>query len=97
MFGACTGQLIYSVLGIGQTKESAAFRELLISSKIPNGMHYAEGSVVLPMGKVSVRWEKEKELVVFEVILPENTSCLFEYKNRKRVLTGGKNTWKVIG
>lgn len=94
MFGACTCQLFYAILGIRQKAGSTAFREMVIAPQTPKGLLWAEGSVDLPIGKVFVRWQKEQDDIVFEVCLPEGFSCEFLYGESGRILRGGRNLWR---
>jgi len=92
MFGAAAGHLLYSLLGIGQKKTSVGYRELVISPKTPIDLKFVEGSLKLPVGEVSVGWERNGSDVRFTVSLPENCSCEFVYSDKHLQLPGGKHT-----
>lgn len=95
MFGASAGHLIFSLLGIKQREQSSGYRELVIAPKTPRGLDFAEGSTVLPCGKISVGWERAGSDTVFTVSLPENCNCEFIYEGKTRRLTGGKHTVRI--
>ena len=95
MFGACARSLFTSILGITQKDDSAAYSNALIAPHIPKTMTYAKGSVTLPQGKVEVKWQKNGDKTEFEIHLPENFSCDFEYNGKTRRLCDRRNIFSV--
>ncbi len=91
MFGASAGHLLSSILGITQRENSAGYRDLIIAPKTPAGLDFAEGSVTLPIGKVSVGWEKAGSDICIMLSLPANCSCDFVYADKHLRLTGGNH------
>lgn len=79
MQGACTRNLITAILGITQREDSAAYKQMVIKPHTVKSLSYAKGSITLPQGKVAVKWQKNGENVDFEIALPENFACDFEY------------------
>jgi len=49
----------------------------------------------LPVGKVSVAWEKTETGVSFKVTLPENVRAEFKYKDSALTLSGGENAFTL--
>ena len=91
MFGASSEYLFRSILGIGQKDNSAGYRELVIAPKTPDGLSFAKGSVKLPVGEISVDWQKTAQTVQFTLNLPEHCSCDFVYAGNCVRLLGGKH------
>lgn len=95
MFGACVRSLITSILGITQKDGSVAYNDAVIAPHIPHGMTYASGSVILPQGKIKVQWRKNGGKTEFEISLPDNFSCDFEYGGKTRKLDNRLNVFSV--
>ncbi len=95
MFGACTRYLFTALLGIQQKKHSAAYKELVITPKIPKTLKQAQGSVKLPIGQVTVGWLRIGEKIRFEIVLPKEVTSEFEYGTQKKKLWGGSNIFEV--
>ena len=91
MFGAVVACFYDFLLGIGQTEESAGYRELVISPvTVPQVTHLA-GARELPCGRVAVAYEREGEKTVLTVTLPEGVSAVLVYAGEKKALVGGEN------
>lgn len=97
MFGACVRQLHASILGIGQASDSAGYRKLRICPQIPKNLPWAAGSMEIPTGKVSVRWEQNSGSIHFEITIPTGTEAIFEYGGKQLTLTDNPTefTWEV--
>ncbi len=95
MFGASARYLFTGILGIRQTDNSVAYNELVIAPQVPENLSFAEGSLVLPCGKVSVSFNKTESGIHFEITLPENKTADFVFGNFKTVLNGGFNTFTI--
>ena len=91
MFGASAKNLITSVLGISQKDTSAAYTDMVIAPHTPHDMTYAKGGVKTPHGKVEVKWHRDGTKIKFEIKLPENFSCDFEYGDIRRRLDRSLN------
>ena len=87
MFGACVRQLFSSILGIGQSGDSAGFADLRIAPQIPRNLPWASGSIRIPAGDVAVAWKKNADHISFHVELPENTTATFVYDGNECTLT----------
>ena len=90
MYGACTRSLFTSILGITQKDGSAGYRNAVIAPQIPQNLTYAKGSVTLPQGKVEVKWQKTGQKTEFEITLPKDFTCDFEYGGEMRELNNTK-------
>ena len=97
MFGACARYLLSHILGIRQKEGSAAFEKTVIAPCIPKKLHWAAGSMTLPAGEVSVKWERTSESIRFTIVLPEKFFCDFEYRGSTRKLYPGKNIFTERG
>lgn len=96
MFGACTRQLFTSVLGIGQAKDTAGYRDVVICPQIPKQMQFAKGSIETQNGTISVNWYKEDNQIHFEIQLPEETKGVFRYGTEEWKLQGGQLFQKAL-
>ena len=96
MFGACTRQLFTSVIGIGQAKDTAGYRDVVICPQIPKQMQFAKGSIETQNGTISVNWYKEDNQIHFEIQLPEATKGVFRYGTEEWKLQGGQLFQKVL-
>lgn len=88
MFGACARHLISGILGIRQCKNSAGFERLIIEPKLPKKLCYAMGSVKLPIGEVSVGFERSESGIHFDIKIPENITAEFEFGDKRLTLSG---------
>lgn len=95
MFGAPVAHLFDGFLGIRQADGSYGYEKLEIAPKIPEKMRFCKGETVLPVGKVSVAWEKTETGVSFKVTLPENVRAEFKYKDSALTLSGGENAFTL--
>lgn len=86
MLGACTKNLITSILGITQKDSSVAYKDMVIAPHTPRDMTYAKGSIVTSYGKIEVEWQKNDTKTEFKIRLPEKFSCDFEYGGKRRRL-----------
>ena len=87
MFGACVRQLFSSILGVGQAAGTAGYRRLRIAPQIPRDLPWANGSLQLPTGEVSVSWKKEADRIRFHITIPENANATFVYGGSEYPLT----------
>ena len=85
MFGASTRHLFTKILGICYDSASG---ELRLKPRIPRGLKHAKGSLTLPIGTVSIGFEKKEQGTEFSVVLPEGVSAEFEYLGSSRALIG---------
>ena len=87
MFGAPARYLFTKILGINydSTRET-----LLLTPRIPGDLKYSRGSIALPIGEVTVGFERVGNGIAFDIELPEGVSAEFEYLNSKRNLFGNE-------
>ncbi|MBR3955104.1 MAG: family 78 glycoside hydrolase catalytic domain [Clostridia bacterium] len=95
MFGAPARYLFTGILGIRQAENSVAYNDLLIAPQVPSKLDFANGSLVLPCGKVSVSFKKEENSVRFEITLPENKEADFIFGDYKTILHSGVNVFDI--
>lgn len=87
-FGACARHLISGILGIRQCKNSAGFERLIIEPKLPKKLCRAKGSVQLPIGEVSVGFERTDTGIHFDIKIPESITAEFKFGDEKLTLGG---------
>lgn len=95
MFGAVTAYLFEYLLGIKQKKNTAGYSDLVISPLAVSKFKRMSGSMEIPSGTVSVKYENLNDIVKFEIIIPQNTDAVFEAKNEKIKLKEGKNIFEI--
>ena len=91
MFGGSVRKLFNGFLGIRQAKESAGYEKIEIAPRIPKNLPFARGSIVTPKGKISVSLKKTEGEISFDIIIPENMTATFTYKDTQQTLTAGLN------
>jgi len=78
--------------GINQRDSSAGYKEIVIKPQIVNDLQHSEASYQSPYGQVSCRWEKQKDGLRVEVVIPVNTTCrIFLPASSKSTVTEGEN------
>ena len=93
MFGAVTAYLFEYILGIRQTEDSCAYRDVVISPcLIPER---ASGSQKVPAGEIKVCWEKKSGVYDIRVTIPEGINAAFAYKETKQKLNAGENFIRI--
>ncbi|WMJ23181.1 family 78 glycoside hydrolase catalytic domain [Paludicola sp. MB14-C6] len=92
MFGAPVRQLFYRFLGIQQIETSVAFKNVIISPVIPEGLNSACGKISTLHGDICVSWYKDDCDVNLEVKIPKNVNAIFSYKGKDIALHTGMNT-----
>ena len=85
MFGASARFLFTGILGIHY---DATHNVLTLNPKIPKNLKNARGKVSLPIGEVTVGFERKEQSTVFNVSLSEGFSAEFEYLDSRRKLFG---------
>ncbi|MFE1646127.1 family 78 glycoside hydrolase catalytic domain [Microbacterium sp. P01] len=69
---------------------SPGYQQVLIAPKIGPGIDWARTSLNSPHGTVSVQWERARDVIDFEIVLPTGTTAVFEWPDHlERVLTPG--------
>lgn len=95
MFGAVTAYLFEYILGIKQTENSSAYRDVVISPcLIPER---ASGSQKVPAGEIKVKWEKTNGAFDIYMNIPEGIKALFLYGETKQKLYAGENYIRIEG
>ncbi len=95
MFGAATAYLFEYLLGIGQKKGTAGYRSLVIAPQALSKFGRMSGSMELPHGRISVKYEKADGKIRFEIIIPPNTEAVFEADGKQTELTEGTNVFEM--
>ena len=85
MFGASARFLFTGILGIHY---DATHNVLTLNPKIPKNLKNARGKVSLPIGEVTVGFERKEQNTVFNISLSEGFSAEFEYLDSRRKLFG---------
>ncbi len=95
MFGASTVLLYRYVLGIRQKDGSCGMQSLVISPVFPQGLSFAEGSITVPQGKVSVRWERQSGGIRIQIRLCPGLNAVFRSGEAEHPLAAGENSFTV--
>lgn len=88
MFGGCSHHLFGSILGITQEQDSVGYEKLVIAPQIPETLKKAAGSMVIPAGEVKVAYEQVDGRIKWDIVLPEDKSAVFRYKEVELMLKG---------
>ena len=72
MFGSVGSWLYQALAGIGQQKDSAGFRNILIQPQMVRDLEYAAGSIHTPRGIVTSAWTKADRSISLDVTIPVN-------------------------
>ena len=89
--GAMVEWLYKSMLGI-KIKGENTFE---ISPVIGEGVEFAKGAYQSLYGEVKVSWKKEKDKVLFDIEVPNNTIASFIFKDKNELLEPGKFQFKL--
>lgn len=99
MFGAVVACFYDYLLGIRQTEDSAAYRDLLISPVFVPQIAHLSGARELPYGRVSVsyrRTERGTDLTVtLPQTLPEGVNATLVIGEERHILVAGENKFTV--
>ena len=87
MFGASARQLFRGVLGIRQAEDSYGYRSVIIKPSLPYDMSYAKGSVMTPLGRLSVSLTREGDSVSLTVCAPKKMRVSAEHNGRFSALS----------
>ena len=91
MFGAPVAYFFEYLLGIRQTKESAGYKEMIISPVAISKFGRMSGSMETPNGKVAVAYEREEGGVRFKITIPRGSSAILCVQDNDYPLTEGEN------
>ena len=89
--GAMVEWLYKSMLGIKIRGEN----KFEISPVIGEGIEFAKGSYNSLYGNISSEWKKQNNKVVFDIVVPVNTSATFIYKGITKNLDPGKYHFEI--
>ena len=92
MFGACARQLHRGILGIRQPDDSYGWEKAVISPYLPDGLNYANGSILTPRGRIAVSLKRIGGNVSADVTVPDGISAVFAHDNMNKELAPGLNT-----
>ena len=92
MFGASTVCLFRYILGIRQSDDSCAMRSIVISPLFPKNLHYAEGFVTTPQGRIEVRWQRRADGITVQIRLDKGIHAVFRANGVERALCDADNT-----
>jgi alpha-L-rhamnosidase len=73
MFGSVSEWLMKWLAGIQPHPEAEAFDRILFRPQPVAGVDWAEARYSSMRGEISVRWEKKKDTILVEVVIPANT------------------------
>ncbi len=90
MFGAVTKYLFSYLLGIRQTKDSVAYKNVIISPCFVEGMDKAKGHITTENGIISVEYVKDGNTAKIKAFADERINAVFEYGNEKIPFSGEK-------
>ncbi len=91
MFAGPTRQLFTSILGIKQPKDSAGYKEVILSPHYIKGMEYADGALTLGGKELSVRWERQQDGILVTVVVPEGLPVTYVHGDVTKTLQSGKH------
>ena len=89
--GAMVEGLYKSMLGIKVRGEN----KFEISPVIGEGIEFAKGSYNSLYGNITSEWKKQNNIVVFDIVVPVNTSATFIYKGITKNLDPGKYHFEI--
>ena len=89
--GAMVEWLYKSMLGIKVRGEN----KFEISPVIGEGIEFAKGSYNSLYGNITSEWKKQNNKVVFDIVVPVNTSATFIYKGITKNLDPGKYHFEI--
>jgi len=94
-FGDISGWFIKNIAGIQYNPFGKNHNEILIAPSFIQGMDFAEGFHIAPEGKIEVKWRRESESIVMELLIPDGYfgSILLE---RDWVFKDGGDTSKTL-
>ena len=97
MFGAAAAYLFEYVLGIRQREGSAGYKDIIISPVFTDMLNRASGAQRLTEGTVTVSYEKNetKEKAAISVSVPGGIAAEFIYKDFRKTLAAGENSFEV--
>lgn len=75
MFGSVGTWFYQALAGIGQQKDSAGFRNILIQPRMVRDLEYAAGTIHTPRGIVTSTWTKADRDISLEVTIPVNAQA----------------------
>ena len=91
MFGAITAYLFDYLAGIREENGKAGYNEIIIAPVMVNGLNQVSAKRTVPMGEVTVSYEKTTEAVDFVITIPENLCAEFRYGEKTVKLAAGEN------
>ncbi len=94
MFGAVVAYLYDYILGIKSKDSSAGYREIEISPALTDSINRVSGYRTLPLGKVSVSYEKTGSSISFSIDIPKGQIAVFSFAGVNQTLSEGEN--KII-
>ena len=76
MFGACTRSLFQGLLGIRQLRGDAGYQSICFSPALPSAMNNASGSILTPVGRISVDLVRKEGHVAATLTVPTGVTVL---------------------
>lgn len=65
-----------AIIGIDQSSNSIAFKEIVVDPRTPGDVHAAQGSFDCLYGTIATEWKKENDSFELRVMIPPNTSAI---------------------
>ena len=88
MFGAVTKYIFKYLLGIRQTENSVAYKEVVVSPCFVDGMNRAKGHITTENGVISVEYEKNGKKAKVKVFADPKIKAVFEHNGEKTEFSG---------
>lgn len=95
MFGSTVAYFFEYLLGIKQTEESCGYSNLIISPRAISKFNRMSGSMDIPVGTVSVSYERIDDGVKFNISIPAGCKAVFKLDACERELVAGKNEFFI--
>lgn len=83
--------------GIGQTEQSAAYKEIVIKPEMVGDLTWVKTSYQSPYGEIRSEWAKMEKTVVMNIAVPANTTALvyLPVHSGSLVKEGGRNILEI--
>ena len=76
MFGACTRSLFQGLLGIRQPQGHTGYQRICFTPALPSDMNDARGSILTPVGRISVHLARREGQVTATLTVPSGVDVL---------------------
>jgi alpha-L-rhamnosidase len=99
IFGHLMEWFYNGLAGIRQQDNDAGYRNFIIEPQIVEGIDWVDASYNSMCGKIQVRWKKEKETFILDVVIPANSRAdvILPVKDPERMKINGGQVKKRAG